>query len=102
MVQLQTVLHELEKCELSGWRYASYLIGIGTDGAASIISALWTFLQSIMMCVHCIARRLNLNLSPARDSQSIDLRSGMNQMCIFRILHQKSYKKQQKFYAIKF
>jgi hypothetical protein len=76
---LKTVEKELEKHELLNWLSFSNLIGIGTDGAASLLGKEHGLIKKVrsnlshVISVHCVAHRLNLSvLSAVKNGKFID------------------------------
>ncbi|XP_040177111.1 zinc finger protein 862-like [Rana temporaria] len=76
---LEAITKELKTHGLSDWLFSNKLIGIGTDGAASMIGAEDGLVQKVrrnlshVIGIHCVAHRLNLSvLSSVKEGKCID------------------------------
>jgi hypothetical protein len=76
---LKAVEKELEKHGILDWLSSSNLIGIGNDGAASLLGTEHGLIKKVrsnlshLIGVHCVAHRLNLSvLSAVKNGRFID------------------------------
>jgi hypothetical protein len=88
---LKAAEKEVEKHELLDWLPSSNLIGIGTDGAASLQETEHGLIKKVrsnfnhVIGVQCVAHRLNLSvLSAVKNDKFIDdIDSTMKKLCKF-------------------